>query len=107
MAARRPYLQVMEQPTAFAEIPFSRYEPPLAGTPLAEGARSVQVRAYCGFYVGGPRWQGTSSFEPDECTWEAVIALDADEWAEGHACVRCPDCNAELFQREQHFTLVP
>lgn len=79
------------------------FEPPVAGEPLGEGMFPLKVKAYCGFYVGAPKWQGTTSYEPDECQWEAEIVVDGYEFAEGCVSVRCPDCGATLHQADDHF----
>ena len=63
----------------------------------------MKVKAHCGCFVGAPRWQGTEIYEPDECYWEGIIEVDAEEWQEGNVCIACPKCGAELCQAYDHF----
>ena len=67
----------------------------------------MKVKACCGCFVGAPHWHGTEIYEPDECYWEDIIAVDAEEWQEGNICITCPACGAELCQRDDHFEALP
>lgn len=66
----------------------------------------MKVKAYCGYFVGPPRWHGTEVYEPDECQWEAEVDVDDIDWAEGYAFMRCPRCGGDLAQSDDHFGLV-
>jgi hypothetical protein len=63
----------------------------------------MKVKAYCGLYVGAPKWQGTEAYEPDECCWEGVVEVDAQEWEEGCVSITCPACDGGLHQGYDHF----
>lgn len=69
----------------------------------------VKVHASCGCYVGESKWrQGLNDWykEPDECEWEDIIELDKEDWEDGFASMKCPNCNVELTQDMEHFDLI-
>ncbi len=64
----------------------------------------IIVSAFCGYYVGPPKWQpGLSDweFEPDDCDTEFAIQSTLYSWLAGHVPVICPSCGAE-FQPEDY-----
>jgi hypothetical protein len=65
----------------------------------------VKISWYCGMYVGTPKWQGTESYEPDECCTEGTAEVDKEDWDSGDAMVQCTKCGSELHQSMDHLEL--
>jgi hypothetical protein len=66
----------------------------------------VWVHVVCGCYVGRYKWQTLDVYEPDECSYEADIRVDADSFADHCASITCPKCGSELHQDDGNMELI-
>ena len=67
--------------------------------------KKIVINAYCGYFIGPMKWQGTEHYEPDECETEFEFEATQEEWDAGEVMYECPNCKNILYQEDDHFAL--